>query len=82
MYGKVQFATDWSVPGRGGAKSSVSCWASSDSSWWVDISGCDDTGSVLEKYGHIKVPSIQRPVAPAGPTNKLKDLRMYRSNLT
>jgi hypothetical protein len=80
VHGKVQFECDWSVPGRGGADSSVSCLASSDSSWWGDTSGCDDTASVLEKYGHIKVPSFQRPLTTAGPTNKFKDLRMYYSN--
>ena len=75
VYGKVQFASDWSVPGRGGAESSVSCLASFESSWWGDISGCDDTGSILEKYGHIKVPGIQRPVSLGGPTNKFNLLK-------
>jgi hypothetical protein len=69
LYNKVQFESEWTVPGRGGADSSVSCLESSDSSCWGDISGCDDTGSILEKYGHIKVPRIQTPVAPADPTN-------------
>ena len=81
LYGIVQFESDWTVPGRGGADRSVSCLASSDSSCWSDISGCDDTGSILEKYSHIKVPSTQRPVTPAESTNKFKDLCMYCSNL-
>lgn len=78
VYRKVQFASDWSVPGRGGAESSVSCSASSNSSLWGDMSGCDDTGSVLGKYSNscIKVSGIQRLVSPASQINKFKDPRM------